>query len=69
MNIVAHTDPKSKAVKGIKSDPFNPHIFATFSDVANEPIKVYILYLSIKNGIDNGRNLTYVNMQPDRFGT
>jgi hypothetical protein len=66
MNIVAHTDPKSKAVKGVKADPFNPHIFATFSDVANEPIKVSILYFIIF------KFLAYIfkifNIQYVRFG-
>ncbi len=41
MNILAHADPKNKRVKGIKFDPFNGNILASFSDISNEPIKVY----------------------------
>ena len=40
MNIVAHTEPKSKRVKGIRLDPFNSHVLATFSDSPHEPVKV-----------------------------
>lgn len=43
MNILAHTEPKSRRIKGVKFDPFNERIFATFSDVANEPVKIWDL--------------------------
>lgn len=43
MNILAHTDPKHRRVKGIRFDPFNDHVFATFSDVGNEPVKIWDL--------------------------
>lgn len=41
MNILAHTDPKNRRVKGIRFDPFNEHVFATFSDLGNEPVKIW----------------------------
>lgn len=41
MNILAHTDPKNKRVKGIRFDPFNEHVFASFSDIGNEPVKIW----------------------------
>jgi hypothetical protein len=43
MNILAHADPKNKRVKGIRFNPFNGHLLASFSDVSNEPIKVIIV--------------------------
>jgi hypothetical protein len=41
MNILAHTDPKNRRVKGVRFDPFNEHVFATFSDIGNEPVKIW----------------------------
>lgn len=41
MNILAHTDPKNRRVKGIRFDPFNEHVFASFSDIGNEPVKIW----------------------------
>jgi hypothetical protein len=40
MNLMAHTDPKNKRVKGIRFDPNNPFVLASFSDVSEEPVKV-----------------------------
>jgi hypothetical protein len=43
MNILAHTDPKNRRVKGVRFDPFNEHVCASFSDIGNEPVKIWDL--------------------------
>ena len=43
MTCMAHTHTTtrlSKKVKGIRSDPFNCNLIATFSDLSGEPVKV-----------------------------
>ncbi len=40
MNVMAHTQGRNKKVKGIRPDPFNSNLIATFSDSPGEHIKV-----------------------------
>jgi WD40 repeat protein len=41
--IMAHTATRPRKVKGIRPDPLQQHIIATFSDSAGEPIKIWDL--------------------------
>lgn len=43
MSVMAHTNMRSKKVKGIRSDPFNSNLISTFTDSAGEPVKVWDL--------------------------
>lgn len=40
INVMAHTQGRNKKVRGIRCDPFNSQVIATFSDVPNEAVKV-----------------------------
>lgn len=42
-SIIAHPSTRPKKVKGIRCDPFNSHILATFSDSPAENVKVWDL--------------------------
>jgi hypothetical protein len=41
LTIMAHPSTRPRKVKGIRPDPFNQNILATFSDSAGEPIKLW----------------------------
>ena len=43
MSVMAHTNIRSKKVKGIRSDPFNHNLISTFSDSEGEPVKIWDL--------------------------
>lgn len=43
ISLMAHPAARPRKVKGIRPDPFNPHLLATFSDSAGEVVKVWDL--------------------------
>lgn len=43
MSVMAHTNIRSKKVKGIRSDPFNFNLISSFSDSPGEAVKVWDL--------------------------
>jgi len=43
LNVMAHIPTRPRKVKGIRPDPFNEHLMATFSDSAGEPVKIWDL--------------------------
>lgn len=43
MSIMAHAATRPRKVKGIRCDPLQQHIIATFSDSPGEPIKIWDL--------------------------
>ena len=43
MSITAHMINRAKSIKGIRCDPHNTHVIATFSDYLGEPVKIWDL--------------------------
>lgn len=42
-SIMAHPAPRPRKIRGIRPDPFRPHLFATYSDYPGDVVKVWDL--------------------------
>lgn len=42
-SIMAHPAPRPRKIRGIRPDPFRPHLFATYSDFPGDVVKVWDL--------------------------
>ncbi len=50
MSLMAHPGARNRKVKGIRPDPFHPYIISTFSDSAQESVKIWDLRKNSSSG-------------------
>lgn len=61
MSLMAHPGARNRKVRGIRPDPFHPHLLGTFSDSAQESVKIW----DLRKGMSSkSKSTAFANISP-----